>query len=61
MLHHKTINTISHIERGRSAGMDDVGEQATRIRIALNFTVARKTFFRRINRAKFSLWLCGAY
>jgi hypothetical protein len=30
--------------------MDDVGKQATRIRTALNFTVARKKFSRRINR-----------
>jgi hypothetical protein len=35
--------------------MDDVGEQTTRIRTALNFTVAQKTFSRRINQAKFSL------
>jgi hypothetical protein len=41
--------------------MDDVGEQATRIRTALNVTVARKPFSQRINRVKFSLLLHGAY
>jgi hypothetical protein len=43
--------------------VDDVGEQATKLRHALHSIslFARKTFSRRINRAKFSLWLRGAY
>jgi hypothetical protein len=44
-----------------AAGMDDVDEQVTRTRTALNFTDAWKTFSRHVNRAKFSLWLRGAY
>jgi hypothetical protein len=48
--------------RGRGAGMDDVGEQATKIRTALTVTVcAEKLKNQRVNWAKFSLWLRGAY
>jgi hypothetical protein len=39
----------------------DVDEQATGTRTSLTFTVFRKTFSRRINGPKFSLWMRGAY
>jgi hypothetical protein len=42
--------------------MDDVCEQVTRIRTALTVTVcAEKRRNQRVNWAKFSLWLRGAY
>jgi hypothetical protein len=42
--------------------VDDVGEQATRIRTALTVTVSvEKRTNQSVNWAKFSLWLRGAY